>query len=56
MDTADAARGDARAETLCASFDGILLAGLSKPDAERRAFLARSLGLLMGSLAGPPGA
>ena len=27
-----------------------------KPDAERRGFLARSLGLLMGSLAGPPGA
>lgn len=50
---ADRAHGDARAETLCASFDGILLAGLSKPDAERRAFLASSLGLLMGSLAGP---
>lgn len=53
---ADRAHGDARAETLCASFDGILLAGLSKSDAERRGFLARSLGLLMGSLAGPPGA
>jgi DNA-binding transcriptional regulator YbjK len=55
MNAADRAHGDARAETLCASFDGILLAGLSKPDAERRGFLARSLGLLMGSLAGPPG-
>lgn len=53
---ADRAHGDARAETLCASFDGILLAGLSKSDAERRGFLARSLGLLMGSLASPPGA
>lgn len=53
---ADRAHGDARAETLCASFDGILLAGLSKSDAERRGFLARSLGLLMGSLAGPRGA
>jgi DNA-binding transcriptional regulator YbjK len=51
---ADRAHGDARAETLCASFDGILLAGLSKSDAERRGFLARSLGLLMGSLADQP--
>ena len=56
MNAADRVHGDARAETLCASFDGILLAGLSKPDAERRAFLASSLGLLMGSLAGPPDA
>ena len=54
MNAADRPHGDARAETLCASFDGILLAGLSKPDAERRGFLARSLGVLMGSLAGPP--
>ncbi|GAB3782052.1 TetR/AcrR family transcriptional regulator [Nocardioides ungokensis] len=56
MNATDRAHGDARAETLCASFDGILLAGLAKPDAERRGFLARSLGLLMGSLAGPAGA
>ncbi|MFC4786918.1 TetR/AcrR family transcriptional regulator [Nocardioides sp. MAHUQ-72] len=55
MNAADPAQGDARAETLCASFDGILLAGLSKPEAERRDFLARSLGLLMGSLAGTSG-
>jgi DNA-binding transcriptional regulator YbjK len=54
MSATEEAHGGARAETLCASFDGILLAGLSKPDAERREFLARSLGLLMGSLAGQP--
>jgi len=54
MSAAEQAHGDARAETLCASFDGILLAGLAKPDAERREFLARSLGLLMGSLADQP--
>jgi DNA-binding transcriptional regulator YbjK len=54
MNATDQAHGDARAETLCASFDGILLAGLSKPDDERRGFLARSLGLLMGSLAVTP--
>jgi len=53
MEGTDQAHGNARAETLCASFDGILLAGLSKPDAERRGFLARALGLLMGGLAGP---
>jgi hypothetical protein len=56
MSAAEQAHGDARAETLCASFDGILLAGLAKPDAERRGFLSRSLGMLMGSLAGPAGA
>jgi DNA-binding transcriptional regulator YbjK len=48
--------GAARAETLVASYDGVLLAALLKPAAERRAFLARSLDLLGTGLAGPPGA
>lgn len=54
-----AARGrehsTARAETLVASFDGILLAALQKPDGERADFLARSLDLLMNALVGPTG-
>lgn len=41
-----------RAETLVASFDGILFAALLKPPRARKAFLARSLELLMRSLAG----
>ena len=39
-----------RAEALVASYDGILLAALLKPVAERRDFLARSLELLGSSL------
>ncbi len=42
-----------RAETLVSSFDGILFAALLKPRAARAAFLERSLGPLMRSLAGP---
>ncbi len=42
-----------RAETLVASLDGILFAALLKPPRTRQEFLARSLGLLMSSLAGP---
>ena len=46
-----AARGrrhsDARAEALVASFDGILFAALLKPERQQRAFLERSLDLLM---------
>ena len=46
-----AARGrrhsDARAEALVASFDGILFAALLKPERRQRAFLERSLDLLM---------
>ncbi|MCW2791992.1 MAG: regulatory protein TetR [Nocardioides sp.] len=42
-----------RAEALVASFDGILFAALQKPDRARKAFLARSLRLLMASLVGP---
>ncbi|MGY2702383.1 TetR/AcrR family transcriptional regulator [Nocardioides sp. HB32] len=48
--------GNARAEALVASYDGILLAALLKPARERRAFLARSLELLGTGLAGPGGA
>ena len=33
--------GAARAETLVASYDGILLSALLRPDPERRDFLAR---------------
>lgn len=45
---------DARAEALVASFDGLLFAALLKPEAERRQFLERSLGLLMTAFT-PPG-
>lgn len=48
--------GEARAETLVASYDGVLLAALLKPAPERRDFLARSLELLGSGLAGTPGA
>jgi len=41
-----------RAETLVASFDGILFAALLKPERQRQDFLERSLTLLMGTLAG----
>ncbi|MGB0099694.1 MAG: TetR family transcriptional regulator C-terminal domain-containing protein [Nocardioides sp.] len=41
-----------RAETLVASYDGILLAAMLEPPAERRAFLERSLELLGTGLAG----
>lgn len=44
--------GAARAEALVASYDGILLAALLKPQGERRAFLERSLDLLGTGLAG----
>ena len=45
-------QGEARAEALVASYDGILLAALLKPPRERRAFLVRSLELLGTGLAG----
>jgi DNA-binding transcriptional regulator YbjK len=48
--------GAARAEALVASYDGVLLAALLKPAAEREAFLARSLDLLGAGLAGTSGA
>jgi DNA-binding transcriptional regulator YbjK len=43
-----------RAEALVASYDGVLLAALLKPDAERRDFLARSLEVLTSAVAGSP--
>ncbi|GAB3768896.1 DNA-binding transcriptional regulator YbjK [Nocardioides ginsengisegetis] len=42
-----------RAETLVSSFDGILFAALLKPRTARKDFLARSLQLLMTSMAAP---
>jgi AcrR family transcriptional regulator len=45
--------GDARAEALVASFDGLLIAALQKPQPQRRAFLSESLALVMHALAGP---
>lgn len=47
---------DARAETLVASCDGILLAALLRPPEERPEFLARSLEVLGAALTGEPGA
>ncbi len=42
--------GVARAEALVASFDGLLVAALQKPQRERRAFLSTSLALVMHAL------
>ena len=51
---ATASTAHERAETLVASFDGILLAALLQAAGHAgRAFLERSLALLMRSLAGP---
>jgi DNA-binding transcriptional regulator YbjK len=46
-------RGGARAEALVASFDGLLLGALQKPQPERRAFLSGSLALVMHALTEP---
>jgi DNA-binding transcriptional regulator YbjK len=46
-------RGGARAEALVASFDGLLLAALQKPQPQRRAFLSSSLALVMHALTEP---
>jgi len=46
--------GEARAEALVASYDGILLAALLQPTPARREFLERSLELLGTALAGDP--
>jgi DNA-binding transcriptional regulator YbjK len=48
-------RGDARAEALVASFDGLLIAALQKPQRGRRAFLSGSLALVMHALNSPEG-
>lgn len=45
-----------RAETLVASYDGVLLAALLRPPASRREFLTRSLELLGEQLGGEPAA
>ena len=52
MTAAGKDRGEARAEALVASYDGILLAALLQPAPARREFLARSLELLGTALAG----
>ena len=41
-----------RAEVLVAAFDGILLGAVSRPSRGRRAFVTRSLELLMAPLSG----
>lgn len=55
MTAAGKDRGEARAEALVASYDGILLAALLQPAPARREFLARSLELLGTALAGDAG-
>lgn len=52
MTAAGKEHGEARAEALVASYDGILLAALLQPAPARREFLARSLELLGTALAG----
>lgn len=42
--------GDALAETLVTSFDGVLLAASSRPDGQRRGFVRQSMEVLMGGL------
>ena len=53
---AAAGKGDVRerAETLVASYDGVLLAALLRPDEERPEFLARSLELIGEQLSSAP--
>jgi DNA-binding transcriptional regulator YbjK len=46
-------RGGARAEALVASFDGLLIAAVQKPDAERRTFLSETLSLVLHALTEP---
>ena len=43
-------RGDAVAETLVASFDGVLLSASSRPASQRRPFVRQSMAVLMGGL------
>jgi DNA-binding transcriptional regulator YbjK len=43
-------QGAALAETLVASFDGVLLGASSRPAAQRRPFVRQSMGVLMGGL------
>jgi DNA-binding transcriptional regulator YbjK len=55
MTAAGKEHGEARAEALVASYDGILLAALLQPAPARREFLTRSLELLGTALAGGAG-
>jgi DNA-binding transcriptional regulator YbjK len=50
---AEKEHSDGRAEALVASFDGLLIAALQKPPAERRAFLSGSLALVLHALTAP---
>ncbi len=43
-------QGAALAETLVASFDGVLLGASSRPTSQRRPFVRQSMGVLMGGL------
>ena len=43
----------ARAEALVASFDGLLIAALQRPLAQRRPFLSESLALVLHALTEP---
>ncbi len=52
MDAPTTAAAQERAEALVASFDGILVAGLLKPAAERDGFVSRAVAQLLGALAG----
>jgi DNA-binding transcriptional regulator YbjK len=52
MTAAGKEHGEERAEALVASYDGVLMAALQKPAAERREFLTRSLELIGSALAG----
>jgi len=45
--------GPSRSEALVASFDGLLIAALQKPTAERGAFLSESLALVLHALTAP---
>ena len=42
--------GAAAAETLCASFDGVMIGALSRPAAQRKAFVRRAIETLMAGL------
>jgi DNA-binding transcriptional regulator YbjK len=43
-------RGEAKAETLVASFDGVLLGAVSRPASQRRSFVRQSMEVLMAGL------
>lgn len=53
LTTAGKLHSAVRAEALVASFDGLLIAGLQKPQAERRVFLSESLRLVLEGLTEP---